>query len=314
MNGLIFGLDSLAEHQGFVITQGTFDGVHGGHDWVLKRVVDLSKHHGVPSMLITFHPHPRLIVHPNDPSVQLLTSIEEKAKKVLAKGIDTVLVLEFTEALAQLDPEEFVKQILVEQLKVKAMVVGYDHRFGKNRKGSFEDLLQFSKKYNFEVDEINARLIDDIAVSSTRIRQALMMGDLATANKMLGSPYTLSGKVIHGNKRGRTIGFPTANLELSEPHKLIPPMGVYAGYAEIEGDDFIAQKFRTMINIGVRPTVDGKNLSIEAHILDFNSDLYGRKIELQLCQFLRNEQKFDGIEALKIQLENDKLNTLQVLI
>jgi riboflavin kinase/FMN adenylyltransferase len=141
-----------------------------------------------------------------------------------------------------------------------------------------------------------------------------MMGDLATANKMLGSPYTLSGKVIHGNKRGRTIGFPTANLELSEPHKLIPPMGVYVGYAEIEGDDFIAQKFRTMINIGVRPTVDGKNLSIEAHILDFNSDLYGRKIELQLCHFLRNEQKFDGIEALKIQLENDKLNTLQVLI
>jgi riboflavin kinase/FMN adenylyltransferase len=255
-----------------------------------------------------------LIVHPNDPSVQLLTSIEEKAKKVLAKGIDTVLVLEFNEALSQLEPEEFVRKILVEQLKVKAMVVGYDHRFGKNRKGSFDDLLQFSQKYNFEVDEINARLIDDIAVSSTRIRQALMMGDLATANKMLGSPYTLSGMVIHGNKRGRTIGFPTANLELSEPHKLIPPMGVYAGYVEIEGDDFIAQKFKTMINIGVRPTVDGKNLSIEAHILDFNSDLYGRKIELQLCQFLRNEQKFDGIEALKIQLENDKLNTLQVLI
>jgi len=313
MKGLFFGLTNLGEHQGFVITQGTFDGVHGGHDCVLNRVKQLSTQYGVPSMLITFHPHPRLIVHPNDPSIQLLTSIEEKAKKVLSKGIDSVLVLEFTEAMAQLDPEEFVKQILVDQLKVKAMVVGYDHRFGKNRKGSFHDLLQFSQKYGFKVDEINAHLIDDIAISSTRIRQALSSGDLSTANKMLGSPYTLSGTVIHGNKRGRTIGFPTANLELSESHKLIPPMGVYAGYVEIEDEIFFNKKFTAMINIGVRPTVDGSNLSIEAHILEFNADLYGKKIEIQLCQFLRNEQKFDGIESLKTQLETDKINTLKAL-
>jgi len=314
MKGLIFGLDSITEHQGFVITQGTFDGVHEGHESVLNRVIALSKTHGVPSMLITFHPHPRLIVHPNDPSIQLLTSIEEKAKKILSKGIDTVLVLEFNENLALLEPEEFVKEILVTQLKVKAMVVGYDHHFGKNRKGSFQDLLQFSQKYGFEVDEINARLINDIAVSSTRIRQALVQGDLSTANKMLGSPYTLSGIVVHGNKRGRTINFPTANLELTESHKLIPPFGVYAGYVKIEHDKYHSQKFKAMINIGVRPTVDGTNLSIEAHILNFNDDLYDRKIQLELCQFLRNEQKFDGLEALKNQLETDKLNTLKVLI
>jgi riboflavin kinase/FMN adenylyltransferase len=301
MKGLIFDLQNIPQNEGFVVTQGTFDGVHLGHQHVLKQVVNIAKAYQKPSLLITFYPHPRLVINPNDTSIKLLSSIEEKAKNILDMGIDYVLVLSFTHEISQYSPEKFVQDILVSKLNVKCMVVGYDHRFGKNRSGGFAELTEFSTKYNFEVKEIPASEIDEIAVSSTRIRKAIANGNLNEATELLGKPYTLTGTVVEGQKLGRQLGYPTANIAIDEPHKLIPPNGVYLGFVTIQNI-----KYKIMLNIGVRPTVDGTRQTIEAHIIDFNEDIYNQKFTLYLVQFLREEIRFNGLEALKIQLQKDE--------
>ena len=304
MNGLIFDLENIPQNNGFVITQGTFDGVHLGHQHVLKQVVNLANLYEKPSLLITFHPHPRLVVDPQNTNIKLLSSIEEKAKKILEMGIDYVLVLSFTHEISQYSPREFVNEILVKKLNVQCMVVGYDHRFGKNRSGGFQELTTLASEFNFDVKEIDASEIEEIAVSSTRIRKALSSGNLTSANELLGRPYTLSGTVVQGKQLGRQLGYPTANILIDEPHKLIPPNGVYIGYTLI-GET----KYKIMLNIGVRPTVDGTSQTIEAHILDFSKDIYNTQITLFLVQFLREEQRFDGLDALKIQLQKDEAKT-----
>ena len=304
MNGLIFDLENIPQNNGFVITQGTFDGVHLGHQHVLKQVVNLANLYEKPSLLITFHPHPRLVVDPQNTNIKLLSSIEEKAKKILEMGIDYVLVLSFTHEISQFSPREFVNEILVKKLNVQCMVVGYDHRFGKNRSGGFQELTTLASEFNFDVKEIDASEIEEIAVSSTRIRKALSSGNLTSANELLGRPYTLSGTVVQGKQLGRQLGYPTANILIDEPHKLIPPNGVYIGYTLI-GET----KYKIMLNIGVRPTVDGTSQTIEAHILDFSKDIYNTQITLFLVQFLREEQRFDGLDALKIQLQKDEAKT-----
>ena len=304
MNGLIFDLENIPQNNGFVITQGTFDGVHLGHQHVLKQVVNLANLYEKPSLLITFHPHPRLVVDPQNTNIKLLSSIEEKAKKILEMGIDYVLVLSFTHEISQFSPREFVNEILVKKLNVQCMVVGYDHRFGKNRSGGFQELTTLASEFNFDVKEIDASEIEEIAVSSTRIRKALSSGNLTSANELLGRPYTLSGTVVQGKQLGRQLGYPTANIQIDEPNKLIPPNGVYIGYTLI-GET----KYKIMLNIGVRPTVDGTSQTIEAHILDFNKDIYNTQITLFLVQFLREEQRFDGLDALKIQLQKDEAKT-----
>ena len=304
MNGLIFDLENIPQNNGFVITQGTFDGVHLGHQHVLKQVVNLANLYEKPSLLITFHPHPRLVVDPQNTNIKLLSSIEEKAKKILEMGIDYVLVLSFTHEISQFSPREFVNEILVKKLNVQCMVVGYDHRFGKNRSGGFQELTTLASEFNFDVKEIDASEIEEIAVSSTRIRKALSSGNLTSANELLGRPYTLSGTVIQGKQLGRQLGYPTANILIDEPYKLIPPNGVYIGYTLI-GET----KYKIMLNIGVRPTVDGTSQTIEAHILDFSKDIYNTQITLFLVQFLREEQRFDGLDALKIQLQKDEAKT-----
>jgi riboflavin kinase/FMN adenylyltransferase len=301
MKGLIFELENIPQNEGFVVTQGTFDGVHLGHQHVLKQVVNIAKEYQKPSLLITFYPHPRLVINPNDSTIKMLSSIEEKAKIILEMGIDYVLVLSFTHEISQYSPEKFVHDILVSKLNVQCMVVGYDHRFGKNRSGGFSELTEFAKKFNFKVKEINASEIDEIAVSSTRIRKAIASGNLGDANELLGKPYQLTGIVVEGQKLGRQLGFPTANLMIDEPHKLIPPNGVYLGFVIIQN-----KKYKIMLNIGVRPTVDGKSQTIEAHIIDFNEDIYNQKLTIYLVQFLREELRFNGLEALKIQLQKDE--------
>ncbi len=301
MKGLIFDLQNIPQNEGFVVTQGTFDGVHLGHQHVLKQVVNIAKAYQKPSLLITFYPQPRLVINPNDTSIKLLSSIEEKAKNILDMGIDYVLVLSFTHEISQYSPEKFVQDILVSKLNVKCMVVGYDHRFGKNRSGGFAELTEFSTKYNFEVKEIPASEIDEIAVSSTRIRKAIANGNLNEATELLGKPYTLTGTVVEGQKLGRQLGYPTANIAIDEPHKLIPPNGVYLGFVTIQNI-----KYKIMLNIGVRPTVNGTRQTIEAHIIDFNEDIYDQKFTLYLVQFLREEIRFNGLEALKIQLQKDE--------
>ena len=287
-----------------MITQGTFDGVHLGHQHVLKQVVNLANLYEKPSLLITFHPHPRLVVDPQNTNIKLLSSIEEKAKKILEMGIDYVLVLSFTHEISQFSPRDFVNEILVKKLNVQCMVVGYDHRFGKNRSGGFQELTTLASEFNFDVKEIDASEIEEIAVSSTRIRKALSSGNLTSANELLGRPYTLSGTVVQGKQLGRQLGYPTANIQIDEPNKLIPPNGVYIGYTLI-GET----KYKIMLNIGVRPTVDGTSQTIEAHILDFSKDIYNTQITLFLVQFLREEQRFDGLDALKIQLQKDEAKT-----
>ncbi len=380
MSGLVFGIDNLPQHNGYVVTQGTFDGVHKGHVHVLQQVVRIAQQENLPSILITFHPHPRLIVNPNDKSLSLLSSIKEKAKRILDLGIDTVLVLPFTEEIASLNPEEFISSILVNKLKVKHMVVGYDHRFGKNRSGGFQELIQFAPHFGFQVSEISPKEIDEIAVSSTRIRKALQNGNLKEANELLGYNYTLTGTVIHGQKRGRTIGFPTANLNIDEPGKLIPNHGVYAGFARLlnapssitldsetnnlnpnsndtiytenqslnpnstdtlisenqslnpnsndtpitenqslnpnSNDTLITEKDKLLpmvLNLGVRPTVDGTQFAIEAHLLDFSGNLYDHEIQLELIEFIRPEKKFESFEELKNQIQMDTLKAREIL-
>ena len=219
-------------------------------------------------------------------------------------GIDYVLVLSFTHEISQFSPREFVNEILVKKLNVQCMVVGYDHRFGKNRSGGFQELTTLASEFNFDVKEIDASEIEEIAVSSTRIRKALSSGNLTSANELLGRPYTLSGTVVQGKQLGRQLGYPTANILIDEPYKLIPPNGVYIGYTLI-GET----KYKIMLNIGVRPTVDGTSQTIEAHILDFSKDIYNTQITLFLVQFLREEQRFDGLDALKIQLQKDEAKT-----
>jgi riboflavin kinase/FMN adenylyltransferase len=308
LQNLFYNLSEVPRHDGLVITQGTFDGVHCGHQTVLKQVVATAKLQQKKSLLLTFHPHPRLVVNPNDQSLRTLQSIEEKAKAVFALGIDYVLVLPFTEEISRKSPADFVQDILVNGLGVSTMVVGYDHRFGHNRTGGFEELTQLGLSYGFKVLEIEANLIEEIAVSSSRIRRALIEGHISEANQLLGSTYLLTGMVEKGKQLGRQIGFPTANIAIDDPYKLIPAHGVYCGFAWIQD-----QPLPMICNIGPQPTVNGIDTKVEAHILGFNQDLYNQTITLGLVQFLRKIERFDSLEALKNQLIRDREQATELL-
>ncbi len=297
---LFKNIEEIPSHNGLVITQGTFDGVHLGHITVLKQVVKTAKSLNKKSLLLTFHPHPRLIINPDDQSLRTLQSIEEKAKDVFQAGIDYMLVLPFNAEIAEKSPEEFVKDILVDGLHIHTIIVGYDHRFGKNRSGGFIDLQHLGNSYQFQVKEIEANIISEIAVSSSRIRKALLDNRLQEANQLLGKPYVLTGMVESGKKLGRTIGFPTANIALNDPYKLIPSHGVYAGYTIIEGI-----QHKMVCNIGTQPTVEGNDVKIEAHILDFSGDIYHQTISLHLVQFLRPVQRFNSLDELVNQIKID---------
>ncbi len=305
---LFKNIQEIPNHNGLVITQGTFDGVHLGHITVLQQVVKTAKALNKKSLLLTFHPHPRLIINPNDQSLRTLQSIEEKANDVFNIGIDYMLVLPFNKEIAEKSPEEFVKDILVDGLRIHTLIVGYDHRFGKHRSGGFADLKQLGATYHFQVQEIEANIIDQIAVSSSRIRKALLDNRLQEANQLLGKPYILTGMVESGKKLGRTIGFPTANLQLNDPYKLIPSHGVYAGYTYING-----KQYKMVCNIGTQPTVEGNDVKIEAHILDFSGNLYNQTISLHLVQFLRPVQRFNSLDELVKQIQIDVHQTQECI-
>lgn len=285
------------------ITLGTFDGVHLGHRRIIAALLSKARANGLRAMLLTFAPHPRTVVSKKDSApVRLLTTTEEKLALLSELGLDCVIVVEFTKAFSELSPEEFVEKILLHKFGLAAMVIGYDHGFGKDRSGTLQTLNQLSAKHLFSVEVVEELMLNQRAVSSTQIRSLLMNGQLSEANALLGSPYRLTGKVIQGEQRGRLIGFPTANLELTDPLKLVPSAGVYVADARI-GD----VKHRAMVNIGYRPTVsDAARLSIEAHILNFTGNLYGHLLSLELLSRIRDEQKFPSLDALKAQLETDK--------
>ncbi|GAB2453791.1 riboflavin biosynthesis protein [Hymenobacter qilianensis] len=290
-----------------VVTSGTFDGVHVGHQKILHRLLEVARQSGGPAVVITYWPHPRLVLdppptHPEPLDLQLLSTLDERIERLEQFGVDYLLIVPFTREFAQLSSEEYIQQLLLRTVGTKKLVIGYDHRFGKNREGGFEYLSKHADRYGLEVEEIPREDVDAVGVSSTRIRRALLSGDIATANRHLGYPYSLTGKVVRGQQLGRTIGFPTANLELEEASKLVPAHGVYAVLATTADGDVQ----QGMLNIGVRPTVGG-NLAqtIEVHLLDFSDDIYEQPLTIQLIARLRDEQKFANLDELKAQLAKD---------
>ncbi|OUJ75605.1 bifunctional riboflavin kinase/FAD synthetase [Hymenobacter crusticola] len=290
-----------------VVTSGTFDGVHVGHQKILRRLLEVAQHDHAPSVVITYWPHPRLVLapplsHPQPLNLHLLSTLEERITLLEKAGVDYLLVVPFTKEFAQLSSEEYIQQLLIKTVGTRKLVIGYDHRFGKNREGSFEYLSQHADRYGMEVEEIPRADVDEVGVSSSRIRRALESGDVQTANRYLGYPYTLTGIVVRGQQLGRTIGYPTANIVSEEPLKLIPNRGVYAVMATTAAGD----TYQAMLNIGVRPTVGGGLAeTVEAHLLDFDGDLYDQPLTVQFVARLRDEQKFNGLDALQAQLAKD---------
>ena len=290
-----------------VLTIGTFDGVHIGHQKIIKRLVEISEIKNLTPSLLTFFPHPRMVLQ-KDANIKLINTIDEKKDILKQFGISNLVIKEFTKEFSRLTAEDFVKNILVDHLKAKHIIIGYDHHFGRNRNANIEDLKQFGKDFDFEVEEISKQDINDVAVSSTKIRAALQEGNIKIANTYLGYNFMLTGKVIDGKKLGQTINYPTANLHIEETYKLIPKHGVYIVKSIIDNNTVYG-----MMNIGHNPTVNGKHQTIETHFFDFNKDLYGQNLKIELLQRLRDEQKFNSVEELQSQLHIDKNNALEFI-
>jgi len=290
-----------------VLTIGTFDGVHIGHQKIIKRLVEVSKIKNLTPSLLTFFPHPRMVLQ-KDADIKLINTIDEKKDILKQFGISNIVIKEFTKEFSRLTAENFVKNILIKDLQAKHIIIGYDHHFGRNRNANIDDLKQFGKDFDFEVEEISKQDINDVAVSSTKIRAALKKGNIKTANTYLGYNFMLTGKVIDGKKLGKTINYPTANLYIEETYKLIPKHGVYIVKSTIDNNEIFG-----MMNIGYNPTVNGKYQTIETHFFDFNENLYGKNLKIELLQRLRNEQKFSSIEELQSQLHIDKKNALEFI-
>ncbi|NRD24432.1 bifunctional riboflavin kinase/FAD synthetase [Winogradskyella litoriviva] len=285
-----------------VTTIGTFDGVHIGHQKILKQVVQLAEAKGYIPVVLTLFPHPRMVLQKDD-TIKLLNTIEERIDLLKAIGIKEVIVKKFTKDFANLSAKNYVKQILVDELNTKQIVIGYDHHFGKNRSANINDLKAFAKIYNFNVEEISAQDIENVTVSSTKIRTALNEGQVALANSYLGYNFFITGTVIKGKELGRTINFPTANISVTATYKLIPSNGVYVVKSKFKDKTIFG-----MMNVGTNPTVDGKNQSIEVHFFNFNQDIYNAELKIEFLKRLRSEEKFQNLNALKIQLNKDMEN------
>jgi riboflavin kinase/FMN adenylyltransferase len=290
-----------------IVTIGTFDGIHIGHQKILKNLIRTANNEGKKSVLLTFFPHPRMVLQKEN-KILLLNTIKEKSSLLEKMGLDYLIIHPFSREFSRLTALEFVRDILVNKLNTSRLIIGYDHHFGKNREGNIHQLKEYSLLYDFKVEEIPAQDIDDVSVSSTKIRTALKDGNLKTANNYLGYHYMLNGTVVSGKKLGGTIGFPTANLEIKEPYKLVPKTGVYIIKTHIN-----TVLYTGIMNIGFNPTVLGKHQTIEAHLFDFNEDLYGKEITIEFIYFLREEHKFESVEELVVQLNIDKENAISYL-
>ena len=290
------------------MTIGNFDGVHLGHKHVLESLVNQSQS-GFKSVVITFWPHPRRILNPEFANLKFLTSIIEKTELLQNIGIEYLIILPFDLQMGEMTAHEFVQKILIEGVRAKKVILGYDHRFGKDRAGGLDFLQQNNTKFNLILEEIPQKEVDNIGISSSKIKSFLMEGKISDANLLLGRNYSISGKVVEGKRLGRTIGFPTANIELEFEEKLLPGVGVYA--VRILYD---SRYFKGMMNIGYRPTVSGNNLSLEVHIFDFSEDIYGKFISIEFVEFIREESKFASLEELKLQLYRDKTSALKFLM
>ncbi len=294
---------SLSEYKAAkksIVTIGTFDGVHIGHKLILEKLIQNAKERDCESVVLTFFPHPRMVLQESS-DVKLINTIEEKSELIGNIGIENLIIHPFDQKFSRLTAEEFVKTILVDLLNIKKIIIGYDHRFGRNRTANIDDLIVYGKQYDFEVEQISAQEINDNAVSSTKIRNAILEGNISLANKYLGYNYTFSGEVVKGKQLGRTIGFPTANIQIKESYKLIPKNGVYIVKSNYDGNTIFG-----MMNIGNRPTVNGEHQTIEVNFFDFNEDIYNKIISIEILDFIREEQKFDSLDSLKSQLNKDQ--------
>ena len=294
------GSDAYINDKGSVVTIGTFDGVHLGHRALLERLVETAGRDNLDSVLLTFYPHPRMIVQ-KDCDLKLLSSISEKKRLLNDIGLDHLVIQPFTKEFSRLSAQEFVVEILVDQLNAKKIIIGYDHRFGRNRTADINDLREFGSEYGFEVEEISAQQLDEVSVSSTKIRRALETGDITTANSYLGYPYSLEGIIVKGKGIGKTLDYPTANLQVTDTSKLIPAKGVYLVASEINGT-----KVYGLTSIGTNPTVGGEATTIETHFMDIREDLYGRSLILEFITHIRDEQNFPSIEALREAIQKDE--------
>jgi len=305
-----YDLDSITALSHTAVTTGTFDGVHLGHKTIIERLISTAKNFGGESVLLTFYPHPRMVLYPDDDQIKMLNTPLEKEQLLEACGIDHLVVIPFTKEFSRLSSLEFVRNILSNTLKAKRLVIGYDHHFGRNREGTFAHLLEFGSLYGFEVEEIPAKDLDHVAISSSKIRQALETGDLQTANSYLGYKYSLTGKVIKGKQLGRTLGYPTANLQIADKYKLIPAIGVYAVKVK-----YGINLYDGMLSIGKNPTVaENGSVTIEVNIFDFNHEIYHKEITILFYSKLRNEEKYNSLDELVAQLAIDKENALNILI
>ena len=287
-----------------IVTIGTFDGVHIGHKEIIGRLVSTAHDNDCDSLILTFFPHPRMVLSTHN-DIFLLNTLEEKKALLERTGLDHLVIHPFDEAFSRLEAEAFVKTVLVDQFKVKKIIIGHDHRFGKNRSANIDDLELFGRKYNFAVAQIEAQEVDKVSVSSTKIRKALADGDVALANSYLGYDYFLTGTVVEGKRLGRTIGYPTANLEIDASYKMLPKIGVYAVASIIDNEMVYG-----MMNIGTNPTVGGTKISVEINYFDLDADLYGLELKVFCLQRLRDEHKFESLQLLKEQLSKDKIAAL----
>ena len=300
-------LAALPTFQNAVITIGSYDGVHAGHQAILQRINEIARNMGGESILITFHPHPRLVVRPND-SLRLINTIDEKVALLKRYGVDNLVIVPFSKDFSQQTPEEYIEDFLVKKFQPKIIVIGYDHKFGKGRKGNIHLLKEYEEKHNFKVLEIQEQDVDNIIVSSTKIRNALQLGHIKQANEWLNHSFILSGEVIHGQRLGTEIGYPTANIDTKDKYKLIPPEGIYA--VKVIYKNAI---YRGMLYIGRRPTLNGIEQSIEVNIFDFNEDIYGEHLQIEFIEHIREDKKFNSLEELQFQLAIDKKDTLLIL-
>lgn len=292
-----------------IVTIGTFDGVHLGHQAVFKQMVDKARQIGGETVVITFFPHPRIVITPNDNRLRLITSQEDKIEHLRRSNIDNLIIINFTKEFSHTSSEDFIKDYVVRYIQPAILVIGYDHHFGSNRSGDFDTLSKLGMEFHFAVEKINEQDIEDITISSTKIRSALQQGDIKLANKLLGYSYSTSGIVTHGDSIGRTLGFPTANISIKPEYQLIEKTGVYATIAKVDGKDY-----PSMTYIGRRPTIsNGLPTSTETYIMDFDGDLYGKEIRVTFVDRVRDEMTFDNLERLKSQIQEDKANIIRIL-
>ncbi len=309
-----YNIEELPTFKNAVITIGTFDGVHQGHRQVIEQLKQEAKRVDGESVIITFHPHPRKVVSSSILGIRLINTIEERIELLKQLGIDHLVITPFTEAFANQPPEEYLRDFLIKKFHPTTIIIGYDHRFGRDRVGDFALLETYRRQYHYNLKEIPKHILDNIAISSTKIREAILKGDTTTINHLLGYHFFFEGEVVHGDKIGRTLGYPTANLKVKDEEKIIPGNGIYAVYASLKNKNgSYSNMMKGMMSIGFRPTVDGKRRVAEVNIFDFNSEIYGDTLRVYVKKYLRPEEKFNTLDELIKKIDSDKINSLKIL-